>query len=106
LSNQLRNATATEVKPSSLAPNSKYKAPEALAALALTGAKIDVVKWKFRKPVPLTQSGAQQIELDPDLLAHALPDQRDLRLVREERQIRSEERRVGKEWSTAWAREE
>ena len=87
LSEQLKNATATEVEPSSLAPNPKYTAPEALAALTLIGAKIDVAKWKFRKLVPLTQSGAQQIELDPDLLAHALPDQRDLRLVREERQI-------------------
>ena len=87
LSEQLKNATATEVEPSPLAPNPKYKAPEALAALTLTGAKIDLAKWKFRKLVPLTQSGAQQIELDPDLLAHALPDQRDLRLVREERQI-------------------
>ena len=75
------------MEPSSLAPNPKYKVPEALAALTLIGAKIDVAKWKFRKLVPLAQSGAQQIELDPDLLAHALPDQRDLRLVREERQI-------------------
>ena len=87
LSEQLRNATATDVKPSSLAPNPKYKAPEALASLALTGAKIDIAKWKFRKLVPVTQSGVQQIELDLDLLAHALPDQGDLRLVREERQI-------------------
>jgi hypothetical protein len=87
LSEELKNATATEVEPSTLAPNPKYKAPEALAALTLIGAKIDVAKWKFRKLVPLTQSGAQQIELDPDLLAHALPDQRDLRLVREDRQI-------------------
>jgi hypothetical protein len=87
LSEQLRNATATDVEPSSLAPNPKFKAPEALAALTFTGAKIDVVKWKFRKLIPLTQSGAQQIELDLDLLAHALQDQGDVRLVREERQI-------------------
>lgn len=87
LSEQLKNAAATEVEPSSLAPNPNYKAPEALAALTLTGAKIDIAKWKFRKAIPLTQSGVQQIELDPDLLAHALRDQRDVRLVRKERQI-------------------
>src|SRR4029077_15008294 len=87
LSEQLKNATATDVELSSLAPNPNYKAPEALAALTLIGAKIDVAKWKFRKLVPLTRSGAQQIELGPDLLAHALRDQRDLRLVREDRQI-------------------
>lgn len=87
LSEQLKNATATDVELSSLAPNPNYTPPEALAALTLIGAKIDVAKWKFRKLVPLTQSGAQQIELGPDLLTHALPDQRDLRLVREDRQI-------------------
>ena len=84
---RLRNAAATEVQPSSLAPNPEYKAPEALAALTFAGAKIDIAKWKFRKLVPLTQSGAQQIELDLDLLAHASPNQGDVRLVREERQI-------------------
>jgi len=87
LSERLRNAAATEVQPSSLAPNPEYKAPEALAALTFAGAKIDIAKWKFRKLVPLTQSGAQQIELDLDLLAHASPNQGDVRLVREERQI-------------------
>jgi hypothetical protein len=87
LSEQLKNAKATEVEPSPPVPNPEYKTPEALAALELTGAKIDIAKWKFRKLASLNQSGAQQIELDPGLLAHALPDQRDLRLVRAERQI-------------------
>ena len=87
LSEQLKNATATEVAPSPFASNPNYKAPEALAALTLTGAKIDVVKWRFRKPLPLTQSGVQQVELDPELVAHALPDQRDIRVVRGEHQV-------------------
>ncbi len=86
LSEQLKNATASEVVPSPLASNPNYKRPEALAALTLTGVKIDIEKWKFRKPVPLTQNGVQQVELDPELLAHALPDQRDIRIVRAERQ--------------------
>jgi|SRR5438132_8372734 len=87
LSEQLKNATASDVVPSPLASNPNYKAPEALAALTLTGVKIDIGKCKFRKPLPLTQNGVQQVELDPELLAHALPDQRDIRIVRAERQI-------------------
>lgn len=87
LSEQLKDATATEVVPSALAPNPNYKAPEALAALTLTGAKIDIAKWKFRKLLPLTQSGVQQVELDPEVLARAQPDQRDIRIVRGEYQL-------------------
>jgi hypothetical protein len=87
LSGRLRNASATEVVLSPVAANPNYKAPETLAALRLTGAKIDIAKWKFRKSIAPTQNGVQQIELDPELLAHALPDQRDIRLIRGEQQI-------------------
>jgi hypothetical protein len=87
LSERLKNASAREVVLSPVAANPNYKAPEALAALRLAGAKIDISKWKFRKSLTLTQSGVQQIELDPELLSHALPDQRDVRLIRGEQQI-------------------
>ena len=87
LSEKLRNATATDVVPSALASNPNYKPPEALAALALTGAQIDVAKWKFRKLLPLMQSGVQHVELDPELLARSQPDQRDIRIVRGEYQL-------------------
>ncbi len=87
LSGKLRNATATDVVPSALVSNPNYKPPEALAALTLTGAQIDVAKWKFRKLLPLTQSGVQQVELDPELLARSQPDQRDIRIVRGEYQL-------------------
>src|SRR5205085_3495079 len=87
LSEQLKNVSAKEVVPSPITANPNYKAPEALAAVALSGAKIDIDKWKFRKPLPLNQNGVQEVELDPELLAHALPDQRDVRLIRDERQI-------------------
>ena len=87
LSGKLRKATATDVVPSALVPNPNYKPPEALAAVTLTGAQIDVTKWKFRKLLPLTQTGAQQVELDPELLARSQPDQRDIRIVRGENQL-------------------
>jgi hypothetical protein len=87
LSGKLRNATATDVVPAALVPNPNYEPPEALAALTLTGAQIDVTKWKFRKLLPLTQDGVQQVELDPELLAHSQSDQRDIRVVRGEYQL-------------------
>jgi hypothetical protein len=86
-SGKLRNATATDVVPSALVPNPNYRPPEALVALTLTGAQIDVAKWKFRKLLPLAQSGVQQVELDPELLARSQPDQRDLRIVHGENQL-------------------
>jgi hypothetical protein len=86
LGGKLKNATAMDVVPSALAPNPNYKPPEALAALTLTGAKIDLANWKFRKPLPLTQAGVQQVELDPEVLARSQPDQRDIRIVRGEYQ--------------------
>ena len=87
LSERLKNADAMEVVVSPATANPNYRAPETLAAVRLTGAKIDIGKWKFRKRLALTQDGVQEIELDPDLLAHALPDQRDVRLIRGEEQI-------------------
>jgi len=87
LSGKLKNATATDVVPSALAANPNYKPSEPLAALPLTGAQIDVAKWKFRELLPLTQNGVQQVELDPELLARAQPDQHDIRMVRGEYQL-------------------
>jgi hypothetical protein len=87
LSGKLRNANATEVVPAALVPNPNYKPPEALAAVTLTGTQIDVAKWKFRKLLPLTQNGVQQVELDPQLLARSQSDQRDIRVVRGKYQL-------------------
>lgn len=87
LSGKLKNANATEIVPSAVAPNPNYRPPQALAALTLTGAQIDLANWKFRKALPLIQDQVQQVELDPDLLAHSLPDQRDVRVVRGDYQL-------------------
>jgi hypothetical protein len=64
-----------------------YKPLDNLATLPLTGARIDLAAWKFRKPVQVSKAGAQQIELGPDVLARGAPDQRDLRIVTEDRQL-------------------
>ncbi len=87
LDDQLKNAGATEGRAGSLIANADYKQPDNLAALPSTGAKIDVAAWKFRKPIQFSKPGAQQIELDPDVLVGAAPDQRDLRIVVDDRQL-------------------
>ncbi len=87
LTEQLKTATAKELTPLSLVANGDYKAPDNLAAVPLQGAKINVTGWKFRRAIAVKQSGAQQVELDPDVLAHAASDLRDLRVVTEDRQL-------------------
>jgi hypothetical protein len=87
LDDQLKNGEAIEGRPGPLTANADYKLPDNLAALQLTGAKIDVAGWKFRKLIQLSKPGAQQIELDPDVLVRAAMDQRDLRIVIDDRQL-------------------
>jgi hypothetical protein len=83
----LKNAAVSPVTISAPAPNSNYRAPEALAGLEVTGAALDVSAWKFRKPVALARDGAQQAELDLDVLAHAEAGLMDLRLLRGTNQV-------------------
>ena len=87
LGDQLRGAGAAEGRVSLPASNPAYDAAANLAQGFATGAKIDITPWKFRKPVQVAKAGAQQLELDPDVLAHAMPDLRDLRVVSEEVQL-------------------
>lgn len=88
LKGELNTAAASEAKLSPLAENPGYKTPEALAALPLGGVGIDDLSgWKFRKPLQLPGPGVQQLELDPEVLVHALPDQRDVRLVCDGKQL-------------------
>src|SRR4029453_15844851 len=84
---QMKNPETIEGLAGPLIANADYKLPDNLAALPLTGAKIDVAAWKFRKPIQLSKPGAQQIELDPDVLVRAVLDQRDLRIVVDDRQL-------------------
>ncbi len=87
LSDKLKSTAAIELRPASLMASPDYKPPDNLAELPLTGARIDLADWKFRKPIQVSKAGAQQIELDPDVLARAAPDQCDLRIVTEDRQL-------------------
>jgi hypothetical protein len=87
LAADLKRASATELRPLALTTTPDYKQANNLAAISLQGAAIDVAPWKFRKKIELSAAGVQQLELDPEVLARAARDLRDVRLVREGRQI-------------------
>ncbi len=87
LGDQLRRAGAAEGRVSLPALNPDYDAAANLPQGFATGAKMDITPWKFRKPIQVAKAGAQQLELDPDVLARAMPDLRDLRVVSEEVQL-------------------
>src|SRR5438067_3758756 len=83
LGDQLRRAVATEGRVSRPVLNPGYDAAANLPRGLATGAEIDITPSKFRKPIQVAKAGAQQLELDPDVLARAMPDLRDLRVVSE-----------------------
>jgi Protein of unknown function (DUF3999) len=87
LAADVKQAAATEIRPSPLVAMPDYKPADNLAAIAWQGAKIDVAPWKFRKHLDVSGSGARQVELDTDVLAGATHDLRDVRLVRDGKQI-------------------
>ena len=87
LAGRFTGATASEIKPAAIAENSEYRVPDALAGMGETSAPLDVSQWKFRKAVQIAGSGAQQLELDLDVLSHANASFADLRLMRAQRQL-------------------
>jgi hypothetical protein len=70
------------IKVSPIGDNPDFRAPEALAGVELAGATLDVSAWNFRKPIQIARGGAQQLELDLDVLAHSGPGLADLRILR------------------------
>ncbi|HXR47731.1 MAG TPA: DUF3999 family protein [Candidatus Limnocylindrales bacterium] len=77
--------TVVQIPPPS--DNPDYHPPEVLPGLEVTGASLDISEWKFRKPVTISGAGAQQVELDLDVLAHAQPGLSDLRVMRGSNQV-------------------
>jgi hypothetical protein len=87
LGDNLKDTAVTPIQLSSLTDNPGYRAPELLPGVPQDGTALDVAAWKFRKAVKLTRAGAQQLELDLEVLARAQPDFRDLRLLRDGQQL-------------------
>jgi hypothetical protein len=67
--------------------NPDFRPSEALPGVGVDGATLDVAAWKYRKPLKIDRGGAQQLELDLDILSGAEADFRDIRLSRRGRQI-------------------
>ncbi len=67
--------------------NPAYHPPEVLPGIEMAGASLDTSEWKFRKPLQISGAGAQQVELDLDVLAHMQPGFSDLRVMRGSNQV-------------------
>jgi hypothetical protein len=83
----LKSVAVSPIKLPPPADNLNYRPPEVLPGIEETGAALDTAAWKYRKAVRLARAGAQQIELDLDVLAHAQPGFEDLRLLRDGKQL-------------------
>ncbi len=83
----LKSVAVSPVKISPPTDSASYRTPEVLPGVEDAGAALDVADWKYRQPVKLTHSGAQQLELDLDVLSQAQPGLGDLRLLRSGKQV-------------------
>ena len=84
----LKSVAVWPVKIQPLSNNPSFRAPEVLGGVELVGAPLDSTDWKFRKAVNIAGAGAQELELDLDVLAHAgHPGWADLRLLRGSNQV-------------------
>ncbi|HEY3915329.1 MAG TPA: hypothetical protein VGN61_12645, partial [Verrucomicrobiae bacterium] len=87
LNMDLKSVAVSPVDISAVTANANFHAPEVLPGLEISGAPLDTSAWTFRKAVKISGTGGQQIELDPDVLAHANPDLADLRLMHGSNQV-------------------
>ncbi len=83
----LKSVAVSPVKISAPADSASYRAPEVLPGVEDGGTALDVADWKFRQPVKLARSGAQQLELGLEALSQAQPGLGDLRLLRGGKQV-------------------
>ncbi len=68
-------------------PNPDYQKKDTLADAPLLAAPLDLAAWKFHRPIAIAVAGAQELELDLAVLAHARSDLGDLRLMRDGHQV-------------------
>ena len=70
-----------------LADNPDYRVPETLPGLDPGGAPLDISAWQYRQPLKPAGGGAQQLELTPEVLAHAQTGLADVRIMRGTNQV-------------------
>lgn len=95
LSGALQGRAMNEVAHGPLEANPGHVAPEALARWVPRGAAIDVRGWSHRRPVGISATGVQELELDASALAVAKDDQSDVRLISATNQIPYVIERIG-----------
>jgi hypothetical protein len=78
---RLKGLAASSLALSSLEANPSYQPGEALPEIHDLGTALDVSEWQYRKRVELARASVQQLDLDLEVLSHAQPSLRDLRLV-------------------------
>jgi len=84
------NLKGVAISPIHISPpsdNPDFRAPDVLPGLEVTGTPLDVSEWRFRKAVKIASGGAQQLELDIDVLAHAQRAIADLRVLHGSNQV-------------------
>lgn len=81
------SARRSALQPSPLAPNPDFLPAEVLPDIPATGPALDTSAWAYRKRTHQIGSGVQQLELDVEVLSHALPTFADLRLMSDGRQL-------------------
>ena len=87
LGSNLKTTTVSSLQLSSLVANPDYHPTETLPEVSASGSALDVSAWVYRKRVPISRAGVQQLELDLEVLSHALPGFADLRLVGDGNQL-------------------
>jgi hypothetical protein len=87
LAANLTNLAVSALAPGPLMKNPAYRLPEALPMVEDTGALLDASPWKCRKPVLISRPGAQQLDLDLEVIAHSRAGFQDLRMLRDARQL-------------------
>ncbi len=83
----LRRAPLRETTTSPLTDNPAYQTPEVLPGIGVDGAALDATAWRYRKPLKVTATGVQELELDLAVLARATPGFADLRILRGDVQV-------------------
>ncbi len=78
---------AVRLTPGPLRPNPAYQPGEALPEIAALGTPLAVEPWAYRRAVRVGETGVQQLELPPGVLARAQRSLGDLRLLSGGRQV-------------------